>query len=234
MNPDFRFAQVRLGHAPEGTAAGMIEIRNLVALLDAIRLLGSSPALTPSASAGLSAWLSAFAGWLRDSPQGKAARHMQNNIGTFYEALVLAIAIHSADFTEIAKSLRRARARIIVQFAEDGSQPRELSRTRPAHYCLFNLCGWATIITLASRVGDDLWRWRSGKGRSLRAGFDWVLGGRLDVAGARVEDERERGTMRALEAYRAGFEGQPVSPSNLSSEDLLPYWQFSLRANRPH
>jgi hypothetical protein len=61
----------------------------------------------------------------------------------------------------------RFRTRLIPeQIAPDGSQPRELVRTKPYSYCLFNLDVLATAARILSQ-DDDLWRFETADGRSL-------------------------------------------------------------------
>ena len=43
------------------------------------------------------------------------------------------------------------------QMAADGSFPRELARTKPYGYSLFNLDAMATICQILSTPEDDLW-----------------------------------------------------------------------------
>jgi hypothetical protein len=52
--------------------------------------------------------------------------------------------------------------------APDGSFPREMQRTKPYGYALFNLEALATAAQLLSTPPEDLWRFETGDGRGLR------------------------------------------------------------------
>jgi hypothetical protein len=65
-------------------------------------------------------------------------------------------------------------SRIAQQFAPDGSQPEELSRTATAHYCCFNFQSWINLGELAGRWNVDFWSYRSAKATSLAQGARWL------------------------------------------------------------
>lgn len=177
MNPHLRYAQVRLGRGgDEGHAAGIVEMRDLPLLLDAARLLARAGALAADDQMAFKGWLGAYAEWLETSPQGMAALVARNNIGTFHELQLAAIAAYRGDAAALNQSFRRCRERIQIQFDPDGSQPGELQRRQSLHYCAFNLQGWVALSRVAAACGEDLWSYQSAGGHSLRRGFAWLLG----------------------------------------------------------
>jgi hypothetical protein len=56
----------------------------------------------------------------------------------------------------------------------DGSFPRELKRTKPYGYSLFNLDAMATICQLLSTPQDDLWHYQTPDGRSIQKGIAFM------------------------------------------------------------
>lgn len=175
MNPHLRFAQVRMGYDDnEGTAPGIVEMRDLPLLLDAARLLARSGALPAAEVSGLQDWMRAYRDWLTHSRQGRKACRADNNVGTYFELQWAAISAYLADLPALSAGLLRARNRIVQQFDPDGSQPYELVRNRSLHYCCFNLQGWLGLTALAARCGDGLGAYRSGLGSSLRAAIHWL------------------------------------------------------------
>src|SRR5438132_1683376 len=66
MNPHLRYGQGIPG-VTQGRAAGIIETRGLVGVVDAIGMLERSPSWTAADQRGMAQWLSAYLGWLRSS-----------------------------------------------------------------------------------------------------------------------------------------------------------------------
>jgi hypothetical protein len=60
------------------------------------------------------------------------------------------------------------------QMAGDGSFPRELNRTKPYGYSIFNLDAMATICQVLSTPADDLWNYQTADGKSIRKGIEWL------------------------------------------------------------
>ncbi|MCC6734981.1 MAG: alginate lyase family protein [Bauldia sp.] len=174
MNPHLAFAQVHPGHS-EITGFGVIEMKDLYFLLDAVRILERAGAMDAAATAAFRAWLEEYLVWLRTSPQGTAERPGRNNHGTCYDLQLGAIAAWLGDVPVLLEMLRRVRSRLLDQFAADGSQPEELKRTQSQHYAAFNLQSWLNLARLAESCGVDLFAFEGKDGRSLRRGLDWLL-----------------------------------------------------------
>jgi hypothetical protein len=62
--------------------------------------------------------------------------------------------------------------RIASQVEPEGRQPRELARADSWGYSVFNVAAMISMAELGERVGVDIWRFRTGDGRSLRAAHD--------------------------------------------------------------
>lgn len=177
MNPHLKYAQVRRGHNGDvGTRFGVIETNDFYYLLDAARLLEREGALGSGDAALMREWFAEFRGWLRESVQGQEECASLNNHGTWYDVQVAAIDSYLGDFRGLLETMRRSHERVWQQFGSDGSQPEELARTQSQHYCAYNLQGWATLAGFSRRVGQDLWRYRTGDGRGLAGAARWLLG----------------------------------------------------------
>ena len=59
--------------------------------------------------------------------------------------------------------------------AADGSFPRELGRTKPYGYSLFNLEAMATICQILSTPEDDLWAFELPDGRGMRRAMAYMV-----------------------------------------------------------
>src|SRR5213079_1606843 len=102
MNPHLRYRQGIPG-VTQGRAAGIIETRGLVGVVDALGMLEGSPSWTAADERGMAQWLSAYLGWLRSSAIGRQERGAHNNHGTWYDAQVAALALFTGD-TALARS----------------------------------------------------------------------------------------------------------------------------------
>ena len=114
--------------------------------------------------------------WLRTSDSGKKEAAATNNHGCWYDAQVAALALFSGQ-TDLACEVLEAskHVRIDCQIQPDGSQPRELARTKSFGYTIYNLRALCTLAHLGDRVGVDLWHYHSADGRSLRKAVEYVL-----------------------------------------------------------
>lgn len=176
MHPHLRYAQYKgevQSRKVEG--GGIIEMKDLYFLLDAVRLLDRAQAFSEADKKALASWFRAYLEWLTSSEQGQDARHRKNNHGTFYDLQAAALALYLGDHARLVAIFRDSRERILMQFEPDGSQPHELRRTESLHYCCFNLLGWVHLATLAESCGEDLWGFQGSDGRSLRRGLEWLL-----------------------------------------------------------
>jgi len=174
MNPHLRYGQGIPG-ITQGRAAGIIETRGLVGVVDAIGMLERSASWTAADDRGMAGWLSAYLGWLRSSAIGRQERSAHNNHGTWYDAQVAALALFIGDTALARSTLEGAKTRrIAAQITTDGRQPYELARTRSLAYSVMNLEGLCRLADLARHVGVDLWSYRSPRGGSIRKALDYL------------------------------------------------------------
>ncbi|WP_410962066.1 alginate lyase family protein, partial [Salmonella sp. SAL4457] len=61
------------------------------------------------------------------------------------------------------------------QMASDGSFPLELKRTKPYGYSIFNLDAMTTICQVLSTTQDNLWRYETADGKSIRKGIEYLF-----------------------------------------------------------
>jgi hypothetical protein len=64
--------------------------------------------------------------------------------------------------------------RLARQVEPDGSQPRELARTKSLGYSIYNLEALFACARLAEHVGVDWWSFATSDGRSLRAALAYL------------------------------------------------------------
>ncbi|EAU41191.1 hypothetical protein FP2506_13029 [Fulvimarina pelagi HTCC2506] len=176
MNPSLNYAQVRRGHdGNRGSSSGIIEMKDLYFFLDAVKLLRHAGAFDEKDNEAFETWLGTYLAWLQTSRQGVGERASRNNHGTYFDLQVGAIALYLRNDRLVRHTLRDSRSRILAQFAGDGRQPEEMTRTTTAHYCAFNLQGWLNLASLADAAGEDLWAFEGSEGQSIGRACEWLL-----------------------------------------------------------
>ena len=175
MNPNLNYAQAVLG-VNQGRGIGLIEMRDLPRVLDAITLLSASPSLTRADRDGLDKWFSTYLDWLQNSPNGRDEAAAKNNHGSWYDQQLAGIALFLGD-KDLARTVAETAEtkRIALQIKPDGSQPLELARTKSFSYSVFNLTALMRLAQEGDAVGVDLWSYRAADGGSLRAALDYLL-----------------------------------------------------------
>jgi hypothetical protein len=175
MNPSLDYAQVHLGHDNNlGSNFGLIDARGLAEVVDSIRLLQDSTALSDSDREAIREWFTQYLHWLLTSKNGRLERAAPNNHGTWYLVQAIAIARFLGDEDQARKLAREDMDRIGWQFEPDGSQPLEMERTDGLSYCQFNLEAQFQVATLAAPLGVDLWSYTATNGASLRKGVEFL------------------------------------------------------------
>ena len=167
MSPHLEYAQAIMG-INSGRGIGMIEVRRIPDVLDAIRLIEGSGVLSGAEREGLQRWFQRYLDWALTSKNGRDERAQQNNHGTWYDSQIGSIAVFLGDSVRARELLERdARRRLDTQYDSAGWQPEEMRRTRPLHYSLFNLEAFVEVAELARHVGGDLWNYRTARGGTI-------------------------------------------------------------------
>ena len=121
-------------------------------------------------------WFTQYLSWLQTNPNAILEAAAANNHGVWFDVQIVSIALFVGKNDVARKILEEAKTkRIATQIEPDGTQPRELARTRSMHYAGFTLEAYARLAQLADRIGIDLWNYQSPDGRSIHKALDWFL-----------------------------------------------------------
>ncbi len=175
MNPHLEYAQVRLGHkGNRGNPAGMLDSRVFANVIDALRLLDDSPALTRSEKQAIREWFTGFLQWFTTAKIALEERVAKNNHGSWYFAQAIPIARHVGR-DDLARTLvDESTALLARQIQPDGSQPEEIIRVDGLGYSRFNLEAQALVARHAAGLGIDLWNYTAPNGACLRRALDFL------------------------------------------------------------
>lgn len=174
MNPNLELAQGVRNGGPTGRSYGIIDTLHLAEVVRAATVL--RPAMAPADYAGVQTWFREYLGWMQSSEKGRKERDATNNHA-------IAWALQAAEFARLAedeatRSTVRGRwltVQLPQQMNAQGGFPRELARTKPYGYSIFQFdCAAALTWSLSAPEGTgELTRAAlpDGRGMCLAASF---------------------------------------------------------------
>ncbi len=167
MNPHMKFAQAIPGVSP-GRGIGIIDSLHLAEVPLAVKAMNKSPAFPTEVDAGLKQWFRDFTEWMATSKHGKDEAAATNNHAVAFFLQYAAYADYIGDEKKLAECRRQFKEVFVAkQMAADGSFPREIARTKPYAYSIFQLDNVASLCQLLSRPDDNLWAFAHSDGRSI-------------------------------------------------------------------
>ncbi len=174
MNPDLQYAQAIKGRAT-GRGIGIIDTIQLMEVVEGLEAMEDDDAMDKTLLVRIREWFTRYLQWLTTHPYGKDEMNAANNHGTCWVMQVAAFARFTGDTSLMGFCSRRYKEVLLPgQMDADGSFPRELKRTKPYGYSLFNLDAMATICQLLSTPKDDLWHHRMADGRGIEKGIAFM------------------------------------------------------------
>jgi len=170
MSPHLRFAQAIKGRFT-GRGIGIIDTIHLLEVARALQVLENSKAALKADYIIFRNWFADYLAWLTTHPYGLDESRALNNHGTCWTMQVAGF----ASFTGNDALLQVCRERfekmhLPGQMAADGSFPKEIARTKPYGYSLFNLDAMVMICQVLenSRGTRHEAQGTSDKGRGKR------------------------------------------------------------------
>jgi len=173
MNPNLQFAQAVQG-VSTGRSYGIIDTLHLVEVARAASFLTTRMMNAQDASA-VREWFRSYLDWLSTSDPGKTERDAKNNHAMCW-------ALQAAEFARLAGDdatrndiYRRYRdVQLPDQMALDGSFPRELARTKPYSYSIFNFDVVAGLCQSLRGLPPDPPDFQLADGRGLRKAAEFL------------------------------------------------------------
>ncbi|ASZ11124.1 alginate lyase family protein [Chitinophaga pendula] len=167
MNPNLQYAQAIKGRAT-GRGIGIIDTIHFLEVVQAIRIMEQTGTIPPADLKAVKQWFTEYLQWMTTHPYGIAERDATNNHGTCWVMQVAAFAKLLDDQEKMDYCIRRYKEVLLPnQMAPDGSYPRELARTKPYGYMLFNLDAMATICQILSNRKENLWQYTVSNNRNM-------------------------------------------------------------------
>jgi hypothetical protein len=173
MNPNLEYAQAVQG-VSTGRSIGIIDTLHLVEVARAAGFLAPH-LLNARDSAAVKDWFARYLDWLCNRERGKAERDTKNNHAMCW-------ALQAAEFArltgnDVVRQEVYHRYREILlpdQMAVDGSFPRELARTKPYSYSIFNFDVMAGLCQSLKGLAPDPLAFQLADGRGLARAAQFI------------------------------------------------------------
>jgi hypothetical protein len=173
MNPNLLYAQAVVG-VSTGRNFGIIDTLHVVEVARAASLLDSS-VLSDADRESVKSWFASYTDWLCTSERGIQERDTTNNHAICW-------ALQAAEFARLAGNdavrqdvYRRYREVMLPnQMAPDGSFPRELARTKPYSYSIFNFDVMAGLCQSLKGLSPDPLALQLADGRGLSKAAEFI------------------------------------------------------------
>jgi hypothetical protein len=174
MNPNLEFAQAIKGRFT-GRGIGIIDTIQLMEVVQGLLVMQNAKAMNANDLAAIRNWFEQYLQWLTTHKYGKDEMNAENNHGTCWAMQVAAF----AKFTGNQKLMefcsdRYKNVLLPNQMDVNGSFPRELKRTKPFGYSIFNLDAMTTLCQILSTKENDLWSYQTKDGKSIRKGIEFL------------------------------------------------------------
>ena len=174
MSPHLLYGQAIKGIAT-GRGIGIIDTIHLVEVARAARVLEQLGAISGKTLAGTKQWFHAYLGWITTHPYGIEERNNGNNHAAAWALQVAAFADLVGDESRLAEMRSFLKERLIPeQMAADGGFPRELARTKPYGYSLFQLDVMGMLTEILSTPNENLWAFTTSDGRGMRRALEFM------------------------------------------------------------
>jgi hypothetical protein len=174
MNPNLLYAQAIKGRFT-GRGIGIIDTIQLMEVVRGLMTIMDSPSVDQQELSAIKNWFAEYIRWLTTHKYGRDEMNAENNHGTCWVMQVGCFAKFTGDEKVANFCIDRYKNVLLPkQMAEDGSFPRELKRTKPFGYSIFNLDAMATICQELSTKENDLWNFQTADGRSIKKGIEFL------------------------------------------------------------
>jgi hypothetical protein len=173
MNPNLLYAQAVQGSST-GRSYGIIDTLHLVEVARAASFLMSGM-LSPQDGAVVKNWFASYLDWLSHTERGTNERDATNN-HAFCWALQAAEFARLADDDAARKDVYQRYRDILLpnQMDANGSFPRELARTKPYSYSIFNFDVMAGLCQSLKGLAPDPPTFRLTDGRGLCKAAEFI------------------------------------------------------------
>ena len=167
MNPNLLYGQAIKGVAT-GRGIGIIDTIHLVEVAQAALELERRGALTGSDLSGVKDWFRQYVAWITTHQYGLDEKNNGNNHSAAWALQVAAFSRFVGDSARLEQTRTFFKDTLLLQMAPDGSFPKELARTKPYGYSLFQLDVMGMLAEALSTPRENMWVYARLDGRGMR------------------------------------------------------------------
>lgn len=201
VNPNMNFGQGVPGIA-DGRPAGLHEWKPQAEVINALQIFESKGVLPLHIKTGMHQWLSQYLEWITKDSMAIQAGQTRQNHANYYNHQVVGLMMFLGKKQAAKAIVEDAKlSRIADQILPDGTQPREMGRTRSVHYTAGNLWLLTELILLGRKLDVDLWAYETAEGSSIPKAYAYLV---PYIKGEKVwtrTEIREGGAEKAIEHY---------------------------------
>ena len=174
MNPNLLYAQAIKGRVT-GRGIGIIDTIHLIEVALAVQVVEQSNTFSKKDISAIKSWFTLYLEWLTTHKYGLKERDNGNNHSTCWAMQVAAFAklVNNVKQLEFCRNFYKTTL-LPDQMALDGSFPKELSRTKPYGYSVFNLDAMASLAQLLSSAEDNIFQYTTPEGKGLNLGLQFL------------------------------------------------------------
>ena len=174
MNPSLLYAQAIHGRET-GRGIGIIDTVHLVEVAQALLVIRHAEGVDTADWEAVQKWFADYLDWLMTHPYSMDEKNTLNNHATTWVMQVASFAKLTGN-EQILEMCRNRYKEVLLpnQMATNGSFPRELNRTKPYGYSLFNLDAMVVICQILSDRDNDLWNFTTADGKNILNGIEFL------------------------------------------------------------
>jgi hypothetical protein len=175
MNPHMLYAQAIFGKVT-GRGIGLIDAYHFVEVAQSLKVLSDKGGISQKDSGKIKAWFEQFLQWMTTHEYGIDEMNTENNHAVCWLVTASSMAVLTQN-KEVIQFCKKRFKNITLpdQMGKDGSFPRELIRTKPYGYSLFNIDAFCNLAQILSNKEDNLFEYKTKDGRSLRTGVEFIF-----------------------------------------------------------
>lgn len=174
MNPNLLYAQAIKGKVT-GRGIGIIDTVHLTEVALAVKVAEGSGLVSEEIIYLIKDWFRTYLNWMQIHPFGIDERDNGNNHSVCW-ALQVATFAYLVNDNEAFEFCKRFYKETLLpeQMNTKGAFPKELKRTKPYAYSLFNLDAMANLCQVLSSKEDNLFYYKTKTGKSLEKGIEFM------------------------------------------------------------